>query len=246
VKKTYLNGLLIAAAVLIINSAARADLTETVTMSFSGTSFIGKVTAPMKGFQTLSSSTIYKSGDKIKTVMLGRGQTQISIIDLSNKTVTSLFPAAKTEMVMPDQSLSAGNIPSAKVTDTKQIRMILGHKAHLFRFPLGGLGQTKTGYAWIAMDITALPQSESFIPVIVDAPSLSQQFPSLRGTWLKASVVTVSPGLNSKISAFYEVTALSNALIPASTFAVPKDYTTTDYTKPQAAGNRNVVPPPSH
>ncbi len=162
-----------------------------------------------------------------------------------------LDPVAKTEIVIPDPTLSpgnipTGNIPSAKVVDAKQTKMILGHNAHLFRFSLGGFGLTRTGYAWIATDITAPPQSESFISVIVDAPSLSQQFPSMHGTWLEASVVTVSPGLNSKISAFYEVTALSNALLPASTFAIPQDYTTTDYTKIRAAGDRNVVPQPAH
>ncbi len=62
---SVLKGLLIAAAVLTINSAVRADLTEKVTIRLSGTTFIGKVTAPMKGFlPLLTSGTIYKSGDK--------------------------------------------------------------------------------------------------------------------------------------------------------------------------------------
>ncbi len=65
------------------------------------------------------------------------------------------------------------------MVDTKQTKMILGHKAHLFRFSLKDPRFTRTGYAWIAADIAAPSQSESFVPVIVDAFSLSHQFPEM-------------------------------------------------------------------
>ena len=241
-KIIHLNGLLIAAAVLTLSSAACADLTETVTTRISTTSITGKANASLKALQAagllsqLSTSTIYKSGDKIKMVLVGRSQTIITISDLGSSTIAVLFPTNKTEMVSPDRSFLTSSIPSAKVIDTKQSKMILGHKAHLFKFSLNGAGITRTGDAWIAADISAPPQSQSFVPVIVDAPSLSHQFPEMRGTWLKASVVSVSsgsnmPGSNMKVSAFYEVTALSNAPIPASAFDIPQGYTTTDYTK---------------
>lgn len=230
-KRIYLNGLLIAAAVLTISSAACADLTETVTTRFSGTNIEGKADGP-----SLSTSTIYKSGDKVKTVTLSPGLTAIGVMDFGSSVGTVWFPLTKTKVLVPDHSLVAVSIPSAKVMDTKRTKMILGHEAHLFRFSLSGPTFTRTGYAWIAADIPAPPQSESFVSIIVDAVSLSHQFPEMRGTWLKASVTTVSPGMKTKISNFYEVTALSNAPIPASAFDIPQDYTTTDYTKTLPAG----------
>ncbi len=230
-KRISLNGLLLAAAVLTLSRAACADLTETVTSRFSGTGIEGTAKGPSS-----STSTLYKSGDKVKTVTLSPGLTAIGVMDFGSSTGTVWHPLTKTKVLVPDHSLVAVSIPSAKVTDTKRTQMILGHQAHLFRFSLTGPTFTRTGYAWIAADVPAPPRSESFVPVMVDAVSLSHQFPEMRGTWLKASVTTVSPRMNTKISSFYEVTALSNALIPVSAFDIPQDYTTTDFTKTLPAG----------
>lgn len=230
-KRISRNRLLLAAVVLTLSRAACADLTETVTTRFSGTIIAGKA----KGSSS-SITTLYKSGDKVKMVTVSPDQMATVVMDVGSGIGTLLFPVTKTKLLIPDHSLVAASIPSAKVLDTKRTQMILGHQAHLFRFSLNGAGVARTGYAWIAADIPAPPQSESFVPVIVDAVSLSHQFPEMRGTWLKASVTTVSPGMKTKISSFYEVTALSNALIPASAFDIPQDYTTTDYTKTLPAG----------
>ena len=226
-KRTHLNGLFLTAAVLTsiltLSSAACADLTETANTRFSGTIIAGKAQGASS-----SATTVYKSGDKVTIVTVSPDQTATAIISPDSRTATLLFPLSKTKVVVPDHSLLAVSIPSAKVTDTKQTKMILGHQAHLFRFSLKSTGFTRTGYAWIAADIPAAPQSESFVPVMVDAVSLSHQFPKMHGTWLKASVLTVSPRMNTKISSFYEVIALSNAPIPASRFDIPQDYTATN------------------
>jgi hypothetical protein len=221
---------IIAAAALLIGPAAHADQTVKMTMLSSTTTVNGKHLTPndariRKGLLEPSGrleATIYSSGNKIKCV----SPTMVTIRDLGSTTQTCLLPETKSKFVMsvlpPASTMKQWNHNRVvNFIDMKETGTLIGHKVRLFKIDEKSAMMRATAYIWVAPDIPSPPAS------FVGNSALDIPFRGkIAGTMLKESIVTVIPRYRVKIAAVYEVTALSSAPIPASTFTIPNNYTT--------------------
>lgn len=209
------------AITLQLSASARADQTIAVNVSMNMSPSVEqhKPAAPFNPiFGASTKVTVYWSGHYLKIV----SPSSVSIIDFGSNTTTVLLPSTKSWYVMPFIPPTAMKQRlrdlQTNVTDMKKTQTLLGHKVRLFKVYEKSAATTSIGYVWVAQDIPSPP-------VAYDGnPGLAIAWNKLVGTMLKGHFDATGPGSRHRMSFAYEVTALSSAPIPASTFDIPSDY----------------------
>ena len=218
------------AAVLMSSTSAYADLTTKMTMIRSAVTVKGKaLSAHEATIQKnllatcgTTEATVYQSDNKVKVV----SPTLISIRDLGSHTQTWLAPRNKTKWVGPFSPSAAlmRRILRNRVTNfvnMKESKNILGYRAHLTKLYSKDELDTTIHYFWSTWDV---PTTESIGLAVKGQNKVPGH--KFTGIALKVTAFVTKPRFDIKTTDTFEVTALSTALIPASTFKVPDDYKT--------------------